>query len=465
MKTYQDLLECGDSERERINFIKAAIASHKGTDLYKEAIIAQQYYNGENTTIKEYEKVIYDMAGRAKVDAYSANYKLCSNFFSFAVDQENSYLLSNGVTLQEESKQLLGDSFDHQIYEAAKSALINGVSFGFWNLDHLEVFNIDEFVPLYDEYDGALKAGIRFWQIEANKPLHCSLYELDGVTEYQQNKDADLQVSTEKRPYIIHITETGIDTEAFKQYEGENYPGFPIVPLKNNKRCLSELHGKRSTIDALDLCCSNMVNNVDDNILYWSLVNCGGMTLEEATSFLQIVRKTHVAFIEDNGEGATATPHQIEAPFDGMQATINMLQKKLYQDFQAFDAASMNASNLTATAIRASYIPLDLKVDKFEWQVTSFVTGILKLAGIEDKPTYTRNQITNKQEEIQTLLQTAQYVTPAYLTKKLLTILGDVDQAEDILKAMTADELDRLITPTEQVEDIADYDDVFRRFI
>lgn len=456
MKTYQDLLECGESETERINFIKAAITSHKGSKLYREAVISQQYYNGENTTIKEYEKVIYDMAGRAKVDNYSANYKLCSNFFSFAVDQENSYLLSNGVTLQEENKRLLGENFDHQIYEAAKSALIHGVSFGFWNLDHLEVFNVDEFVPLYDENDGALKAGIRFWQIEADKPLHCSLYELDGVTEYSQDKESEMQVVAEKRPYIIHVTETEIEAEEFKQYTGENYPGFPIVPLKNNKDCLSELHGKRSTVDALDLCCSNMVNNVDDNILYWSLVNCGGMSIDEANKFIQMVRSTHVAFVEDNGEGATATPHQIEAPFDGMQATINMLQKKLYQDFQAFDANSLNASNLTATAIRASYIPLDLKVDKFEWQVTSFITGILQLAGIDDKPTYTRNQIVNKQEELQTLLQAAQYVTSDYLTKKILTILGDVDQADDILKAMAADELDRLITPTEQNEDIAD---------
>lgn len=389
---------------------------------------------------------------------YTANHKISSRFFGFVVDQENSYLLGNGVTLKDGVKKKLGAGFDQQVSRLAEYAMIGGVSFGFWNLDHIDVFEITEFVPLYDEENGALMAGIRFWQVGPEKPLRCTLYEPDGYTEYAQKKGEDLRVMQEKRKYILHTTTT--DVENTKIYDGENYPSFPIVPLKNDRHCKSELCGRRSTIDALDLACSNMVNNVDEgNLLYWALVNCDAMDDLDDAAFLQRIKMTHVVHTE-GGEGASATPHSIEAPYVGTQTAIDMLEKKLYQDFQAFDASAVQAGNQTATAIRASYVPLDLKTDKFERQVTEFILGILKLAGLDDEPTYTRSQIINKNEEIQSVLMAAPYVTREYLTRKLLTILGDADMVEDILNQLDAENLDKFdgggdAPPDEDSEDVS----------
>jgi len=448
LKTYQDLLPCGDDEKERIAFIKSAIADHKRSDIYQTAVDAQLYYQGENPTINRYEKILYDMQGKAHQDMYTANHKIASSFFGLDVRQECSYLLGNGVTFQDKAtSEKLGNNFDLMVSRAGLYALIGGVSFGFWNMDHVEVFKITEFVPLYDEENGALMAGIRFWQIDRDKPLRATLYELDGITEYIQKKDSDMAVIWEengkaKRTYITYTKTSKKDGSAI--YNGENYPTFPIVPLKNNELCKSELCGKRNTIDALDLSCSNMVNNVDEgNIIYWVLTNCGGMDYVDAERFLNIVKKSHVAFMDNVEEGAHAEPRTIEAPFTGTQTTIDMLEKKLYQDFQAFDASAVQAGNQTATAIKASYVPLDLKTDGFEEQVTEFILGILKLAGIDDKPTYTRNQIVNKQEEVQTVLMAAPYTTPEYLTRKLLTILGDADMVEEILKELAAEDFGR----------------------
>lgn len=443
MKTYQDLLACGQNERERIAFITAAIAGHKQSDLYKTAIAAKKYYDGENPTINEYEKILYDMKGKAHQDMYTANHKIASSFFRIAVKQELSYLLGNGVSFNNGgTKRKLGKNFDIMVDRAAEYALIGGVSFGFWNLDHVEVFEITEFVPLYSEENGALMAGVRFWQISDDKPMRCTLYEPDGYTEYAQSKDAGMKTIRAKRAYILHITGTEID--GAKIYEGQNYPTFPIVPLKNNRYSKSELTGKRSTIDALDLCCSNMVNNVDEgNIIYWVLTNCGGMDYVDAEKFLNIVKKSHVAFMNNAEDGAHAEPRTIEAPYAGTQTAIDMLEKKLYKDFMALDTNDSAVNSPTATGLRFRYASLDLKTDDFEKQVTEFITGILELAGIEDEPTYTRNQIVNKQEEIQSVLMIAEYVTREYLTKKLLTILGDADMVEDILKEMEAEELNK----------------------
>ena len=71
------------------------------------------------------------------------------------------------------------------LQKAGRYALIGGVSFGFWDYDNLKVYKLTEFAPLYDEEDGSLKAGIRFWRLAQNKPLRITLYEIDGYTEYE----------------------------------------------------------------------------------------------------------------------------------------------------------------------------------------------------------------------------------------------------------------------------------------
>lgn len=437
----------GEDERSRMGFVFDTINDFKGQKKTRDMLDAKLYYWGENPTINRYEKMVYDLEGKAHPDMYTANHKIASKFFGFVVDQEVSYLLGNGVAFNKDAtKKALGATFDEDIMDAARHALIGGQSFVFWNLDHIQVFAPEQFVPLYDEEDGALKAGIRFWQIDTDKPLRATLYEMDGYTNYikPRNGEARRLNLNGKLPYKLKVRYSEIDGTEI--YDGENYPGFPIIPLKNGEQARSELCGRKNTVDALDLASSNMVNNVDEgNLIYWVLTNCGGMDEIDDAKFVERLKTTHVAHA-DGDEGAKATPQSIEAPFQGTQATIDMLTKKLYTDFQAFDASAVSAGNQTATAIKASYAPLDLKTDKFESWVSRCIKGILAIAGLDDEPTYTRNQIINKQEEAQTVMLGAEYYDDEYITKKLLTILGDADQFEDLMRRKAAEELDRTIT-------------------
>lgn len=424
-------------------FVLRVIEEHRSSVAYHNARDAGAYYDGLNPTIANYEKLLYDLQGKAHADMWTANHKLSSSFFRFAVDQQTSYLLGNGITFGDEhTPEKLCPDFSEEVMDAARDALIMGVSFGFWDLDHLRVFELTEFAPLYDEENGALMAGVRFWQIAPDKPLRATLYEVDGFTEYLKPDSGGMVVLQEKRSYklIQRRTELG----SLEIFDGGNYPTFPIVPLRNNRRCLSELVGKRNTIDALDLATSNMVNNVDEgNLIYWVLSNCNGMDDLDDAKFIERLKTTHVAHT-DGDEGARADAHTIEAPFAGTNATIDMLKRKLYEDFQAFDASAISAGNQTATAIKASYVPLDLKTDKFEAQVTRFVREVLRLAGVDDEPSYTRNQIINKAEETQNILLGAAYYDEEYITKKLLTINGDIDQYQAITDRKTGEETRRI---------------------
>ena len=194
MKTYQDFLEVAEkSDRERMEFVLSAINNHKDSDLYKQAVIAKEYDAHRNVTIANFQKLLYTLNGKVIPDNYSPNYKLRSNFFANFITQETQYLLGNGVTLKKgENKAKLGAGFDTRLQDAAHDALVGGVSYGFWNLDHLEVFDVTEFVPLLDEENGALRSGIRFWQVCTSKPLRATLFEPDGFTQYIRGRNDDL---------------------------------------------------------------------------------------------------------------------------------------------------------------------------------------------------------------------------------------------------------------------------------
>jgi hypothetical protein len=68
--------------------------------------------------------------------------------------------------------------------------------------------------------------------------------------------------------------------------------------------------------------------------------------------------------------------------------------------------------------------------------VLDFIQGILAVAGLEDTPTFTRSYLVNTTEEISILLQASQYLDDEYVTKKILTLLGDADKAEEIIAKM-----------------------------
>ena len=186
MKTYQDWLKVADkSDKERMQFVFAAIEDYKNSAEYRYAVTAQTYYDGKNEAIEQARKVLYNAFGEAVPDMVSANHKIAEGFFKRDVVQATSTLLSNGLTWNKnQGNKTLGKSFDRVICKLHRWAQIAGVSWGFFNKDHVDTFRATEFCGLKDEEDGMVKLGIRFWQLDSTKPLRAVLYELDGYTGY-----------------------------------------------------------------------------------------------------------------------------------------------------------------------------------------------------------------------------------------------------------------------------------------
>lgn len=453
MLTYQDLLAIGESDKAKMDFVRSAIFKHQATDLYRNAVIADKYDKKQNVTIAQYQKLLYKVTGEAVPDNFSANYKLYSNFFFRFVTQESQYLLGNGITLDEDSlKDRLGKDFDVRMQEIGRDALVDGVAFGFWNKDHVEIFRITELVPFYDEENGALMAAIRFWQIDPSKPLRATLYEPDGYTEYiwRRTKDRekdDGEILKPKRKYVLKLRSTPI--EGTEIYDYENYPTFPIVPLWGNPHHQSELIGIREAIDAYDLIKSGFCNTVDEaSLVYWTIQNAGGMDDVDLAKFVERIRTLHAATVED--DGAKAESHTLDVPYQSREALLMRLRSDLYDDFMALDTKEIAGGATTATQIKAAYEPLNSKVDMFEYCVHDFLDEIFALAGIESDATFTRSLIVNSQEEITTIISAASYLSDEYVTQKILTLLGDGDKAEDVLREMDESEAERFVDEDEE---------------
>lgn len=440
--TYQDLLKVADDDKSRAEFVLKVINNHRSSDDYKTAAIAEEYNKHKNVTINEYQKILYTVTGKAIPDNFSANFKMACRHFHRFITQENQFLLGNGASWDDESiEKKLGNKkkpFDNQLQKLGKKALIQGVSFGFYNLDHIEVLALTEFAPLWDEEDGALKAGVRFWQIDSTKPLRATLYELDGYTEYIWRPGENADILHTKRSYKLNVRSTIADGDEIYSYE--NYPNFPIIPLWANDEHQSELVGLREQIDCYDLIKSGFANNVDEaSFVYWTIQNAGGMDDVDLATFVERMKTLHAAVIDD--DGARAESHQQEVPFASREALLTRLDRDLYRDAMALDVESIASGAATATQIRAAYESLNSKADGFEYCVREFINSLLELVGSDAEVSFTRSMIVNTAEDINSILAAAPYLSESYVVNKLLDLLGDGDQVDKVMDERAEAEL------------------------
>lgn len=454
MKTYQDWEKVKDgSDAERIAFVKACINEHKSDPEVKFAKDAQAYDDGLNPTLMRYKKYIYNAFGQKVADEVSANHKITSQIFGRINTQAVLTQLGNGVSFNNEDTADKLENTDHlfltELMDLYRTALIQKVAYGFWNLDHLETYEFTEFKELVDEEDGAIKAGVRFWQLDETKPLRATLFELDGYTDiiWEKGKE-DGEILHEKRPYIISVRSNEVDGEEI--YDGANYPTFPIIPLYLNKSKISSLVGLQGKIDAMDLIASGYCNDVDDmNIIYWTVTNAGGMADTDIINVLDKLRKLHMAQLDDDQQ---LQSHTVDMPYLSREAILDRLEKQIYKDAMALNVYDLASGAITATQIKAAYEPLNEKLDMQEVYLTGFIKKVLRLAGIDDDPSYTRSIIVNSTEEIGAVVSAALYLDEEYVMEKVMTILGDADKIDLYKDKMDADNLERMAAGSEEEE-------------
>ena len=450
MLTFQDF----EKESDKAKFVQGAIMQHKNSDKYKMAVLANKYDAQQNETIYNVARTIFGVDGVQVEDFTASNSKIASNFFNRLNTQRCMYSLGSGVSFidpwearkgePDKTKEALGKHFDHTLREAGYHALIHGESYLMWNADRVYEFKVTEFVPLDDENDGSMMAGIRFWQIDKTKPLNAVLYEKDGYTRYS-TEDGELKQVAKKRAYIMkyQYTEAG-DIVAVEE---ENYPQLPIVRMYGSRLRQSTLVGMREAIDAYDLINSGFANDLQDCAqIYWIVENYGGMEDDDLRQFLDRLKLNHIANI-DSSAGGKVTPYNQDVPVTGRKTFLDDIRNRIYEDFGALDVHTIAAS-ATNDHIDAAYQPLDENAADFEHWVGDAVSSLLSLQGIDDTPVFRRDRISNQMQQVQMLMLEAPYLDDATLIRKLPNVTPDEYQA--IMENRDAEALSRIGIMSEQ---------------
>ena len=439
MLTYSDFEKADDKAK----FVLSAISTYRNSDEYRMAEIADEYDAQRNVTIQHTIRKLYTASGAVTEDPTVANNKIACNFFNRLNTQRCMYSLGNGVTFidpyeaakgaVDETKELLGRHFDHVLREAGYYALIHGCSYMFWDLDRVHVFTMREFVPLVDEYDGSLRAGIRFWQLDSNRPMNAVLYEQDGYTTYQTGTNGGLVETKPKTAYKVTYVYTEADDDALDVIE-ENYSSLPIVRMYGSRLKQSTLVGMREAIDSYDLIQSGFANDLSDCAqIFWLVENYGGMDDEDLAEFLEKLKLNHVANV-DTASGGHVTPYTQEIPHEARKAYLDDIRARIYEDFGGLDVHTV-AAGATNDHIDAAYQPLDENAADFEHWVSDAIVQLLALQGIEDTPVFKRQRISNQKEQVEMLVQEAAWLDEATILRKLPNLTPD-----EVVAVMLANE-------------------------
>lgn len=434
--TFQDF----EKAKDEVGFIRKAIGNHRTSALYRTAIDADRYDRQQNTGVYTFARRLFTKDGRQINDPTSTFAPIPSNFFRRLNVQRNMYSLGNGITFDDSrTKEKLGGDIDTRLQKGGYYALIHGVSFLFWNYDNLVVFPVTEFVPLWDENTGALRAGVRFWQLASDKPLMAVLYEEDGYTEYRGESNGTLTAYTEKMPYKIKVETSAALGETITG--GENYSTLPIVPLWGSKLHQSTLVGMKPSIDAYDLIKSGFADNVNQCAqIYWIIDNCGGMDDSDFNAFRENLLFRRVATV-DADSGVKITPYAQEIPHAASEAALAQLRSAIYEDYGGLDVSSISSAAKTATEINAAYQPLDENADDYEYQIIEAVKGLLALQGLDDTPQFKRNRIANQSEQTTMVITAATYLDEQAVLEHLPWLTDD--ETAEILKRKSDEEIDR----------------------
>lgn len=447
MLTYQDYL----ADNDKLGFIRKLISQHSGSEAVRIANDAEEYYRQRNPFISAFAPSFYDMMGRKCEDRTKVFLQLKNNFFNYLCNQRANYSLGNGISFEQDTTaDKLGKSFAEEVSKAGRYAIRHGVSFLFWNVDRVHTFRLAEFAPLWDEETGALRAGVRFWRVDPEKPLFAVLYEEDGYTKLRERKeDKAFAVDVEKCAYRVTVSRTAVDEP---EVIGEdNYSRLPIIPVYGSELRQSALVGIRSKLDAYDLISSGFASSINDALKMLVVVSNANFIGDSAEKMQELYDRMRALGIVAADQGQIGVQSQ-EPPYQAQKACLDQLKEEIFEDFGGLDVHSVMACQ-TNDHIAAAYEPLNARADDFEDCITTAIRQLLELIGVEDEPTFKRRATNNTAEIVNSVLQAyAAGLIDRQTALELLPIV-DTEKVPEIMDRLDAADMQRFNAESPQDED------------
>lgn len=374
------------TESEIYNLIQEDLSSSRK----RAASIGHKYYEGQHD-ILNYKLYYYNADGQLVEDTTRSNIKICHPFFTELVDQCVQYMLSGKESfvksdiaeLQEELDLYFGDDFKDEFADT----LTDVCAGGFGHMYAYKSIN-DRIAFQYADAMGVVEVRAKdtddhteyviYWYVDridkgTKKIKRIQVWDKQQVTYFVQVDEGKIIKDKEEplnpRPHIVYEK----DNEEGKF--GDSFGFIPFFRLDANRKLTSHLNPIKALIDDYDLMACGLSNNIQD--VSESLYVVKGFQGDNLEEIIQNIKtKKHIG-VEPDGDVDIKT---IDIPYQARQSKMDVDEKNIYRFGMGFNSAQLGDGNITNIVIKSRYALLDLKCNKLETKVRSFLKKLVKVA-------------------------------------------------------------------------------------
>jgi len=370
--------------------ISALIQDDETSERKRIAKIGQDYYEGLHD-IRNYKLYYYNADGNLVEDTNRSNIKICHPFFTELVDQCVQYMLSGKdpfvvsdiPKLQDELNNYFGEDFKSELSEALTDCCANGFGYmyGYKNADDRTSF-------VYADAMGVVEVRAKdtddhtqyviYWYIDRidkgkKKIKRIQVWDKTQVTYFVQVDDGKIEIDKDEpmnpRPHIVYEK----DNEEGRFGDSLGY--IPFFRIDNNRKQTSHLKPIKALIDDYDLMACGLSNNLQDvSEALYVVKGFQGDNLEEMIQNIKV--KKHIG-VEPDGDVDIKT---VDLPHQARIQKLEIDEKNIYRFGMGFNSAQLGDGNVTNVVIKSRYALLDLKCNKLETKVRSFLKKLVKIA-------------------------------------------------------------------------------------
>lgn len=374
------------TESEIYNLIQEDLSSSRK----RAASIGHKYYEGQHD-ILNYKLYYYNADGQLVEDTTRSNIKICHPFFTELVDQCVQYMLSGKESfvksdiaeLQDELDLYFGDDFKDEFADT----LTDVCAGGFGHMYAYKSIN-DRIAFQYADAMGVVEVRAKdtddhteyviYWYVDridkgTKKIKRIQVWDKQQVTYFVQVDEGKIIKDKEEplnpRPHIVYEK----DNEEGKF--GDSFGFIPFFRLDANRKLTSHLNPVKALIDDYDLMACGLSNNIQD--VSESLYVVKGFQGDNLEEMIQNIKtKKHIG-VEPDGDVDIKT---IDIPYQARQTKMDVDEKNIYRFGMGFNSAQLGDGNITNIVIKSRYALLDLKCNKLETKVRSFLKKLVKVA-------------------------------------------------------------------------------------
>lgn len=387
-----------------IEEIEKLIKVDKNSSLKRKAKIGQKYYDAEHD-ILNYKIFYFNNDEELVEDTSRSNIKISHAFFTELVDQEVQFLLSkfaikakneNNKILNDELKDRFDDDFETELADTCEGTVIKGWEYMYGylasdnktrykNADSLGVIEVREeecldhtshMIYYYTDRIDEKRNPIMKIEVWDNDFRYFYLKVGDGKIELDKNEHIN------PRPHKVYKKDNSL---VYKPSE-PGYGAIPFFRLNNNKKGISGLKPIKKLIDDYDLMNCGLSNNLQD--VADALYVVKGYNDSNLDQIQKNIKTKKMIGVSDKGDIDIKT---IDIPYQARKTKMDIDETNIYKFGMGFNASQSGDGNITNIVIKSRYTLLELKCNKLEKYVRSFLKPMVQIALDEINEEYDTN--------------------------------------------------------------------------